>query len=184
MRRNAILALAAALGIGGTLGAAALIGARIPAAGTVSARPVWSEAPWPFPPDPWGRGKAFRCLAEHCGAEVNLYVRAKIGLCGCVTAIDDDDVDRVSDLDVIGGERMALGPGRAIEVRWMKGRSRAYSLGGRGATALAIAFHDRCDMIVATAAISKKPSVVQEGAVLEFLNSDKILRWAETAIGL
>jgi hypothetical protein len=114
-------------------------------------------------------------------------VRAKIGLCGCVTAIDDDTVDRVSDVDLIGGDRMALGPGRAIEVRWMKGRSRGYTVGGRGAaagSALAIAFHDRCDMIVATAAIDNKALTMQEGAVLEFLNSDRILRWAETAIGL
>ena len=49
--------------------------------------------------DPWGKGKAFRCRAEHCGEEVSLYIRAKIGFCGCVTAIDDDEVDRVGDLD-------------------------------------------------------------------------------------
>jgi hypothetical protein len=39
-------------------------------------------------------------------------------------------------------------------------------------------------MIVATAAIDNKALTMQEGAVLEFLNSDRILRWAETAIGL
>ena len=54
-------------------------------------KPIWTETAWAFPIDPWGKGKAFRCRAEHCGAEVNLYVRAKIGSCGCVTAIDDDD---------------------------------------------------------------------------------------------
>jgi hypothetical protein len=24
-------------------------------------QPVWTEANWPFPVDPWGQGKAFRC---------------------------------------------------------------------------------------------------------------------------
>jgi hypothetical protein len=36
-------------------------------------RPVWTEAHWPFPVDPWGKGKAFRCKALDCGSEVHLY---------------------------------------------------------------------------------------------------------------
>ena len=150
-------------------------------------KPIWTETAWAFPIDPWGKGKAFRCRAEHCGAEVNLYVRAKIGSCGCVTAIDDDDVDRVGDLELIASERAALGSGRPIEVRWMKGRSRGYAVGGRGATAksaLAIAFHERCDMIVATAALGGPQPAAQEDAVLAFLNSDVVLRWAEATLGL
>jgi hypothetical protein len=66
---------------------------------------------------------------------VNLYLRAKIGLCNCVSAIDDEEVDRVGDVDLVGGERAELGPGRSIDVRWMKGRSRGYAVGGRGAAA-------------------------------------------------
>ncbi|HEX2725688.1 MAG TPA: hypothetical protein VHN20_07700, partial [Beijerinckiaceae bacterium] len=27
-------------------------------------RPVWTEAHWPFPLDPWGKGKAFRCRTQ------------------------------------------------------------------------------------------------------------------------
>jgi hypothetical protein len=95
-------------------------------------KPVWTETAWAFRTDPWGKGKAFRCRAEHCGAEANLYVRAKIGSCGCVTAMDDDDVDRVGDLDLIASQRAALGPGRPIEVRWMKGRSHPYVVDGGG----------------------------------------------------
>ena len=43
-------------------------------------RPVWTETDWPFGADPWGKGKAFRCRADDCGGEVQLYVRAKLGL--------------------------------------------------------------------------------------------------------
>ena len=40
----------------------------------------WSEVPWPFPADQFGRGKAFRCDAADCGKPATLYVRAKICL--------------------------------------------------------------------------------------------------------
>jgi hypothetical protein len=185
----AILAVATALAAGGALGAVSVLTGRASIHGGAGAppHPVWTETAWPFPNDPWGKGKACRCRAEHCGTEVNLYVRAKIGSCGCVTAIDDDDVDRVGDLDLIGSEHVALGPGRPIEVRWMKGRSRGYAVSGRAAvakSALSIAFHERCDMIVATAAIGGDQPAMQEGAVLEFLNSEVVLRWAEVTLGL
>ena len=187
MKRLAAIALATVVLVaGGALGAAGLLTSRAPVIAAASPNPVWTEAAWPFPTDPWGKGKAFRCRAEHCGTEVNLYIRAKIGSCGCVTAIDDDDVDRVGDLDLIAPERAALGSGRPIEVRWMKGRSRGYAV-SRSATAksaLSIAFHERCDMIVATAAIGSAQPAPQEGAVLEFLNSDRVLRWAEVTLGL
>jgi hypothetical protein len=189
MRRTAILTAAAVLAAGGALGAAGMLTGRVPVPGGAAARsgPVWTETAWPFPADPWGKGKAFRCRAEHCGHEVHVYVRAKIGSCGCLTAIDDDDVDRVGDLDLLGRERVALGAGRPIEVRWMKGRSRPYAVSGRGAaakSALAIAFHERCDMIVVTAAVGADQPAAQEPAVLEFLNSDVVLRWAEVTLGL
>ena len=69
----------------------------------------------------------------------------------------------------------------------MQGRSRGYALGGRSAmvkSALTIAFHDRCDIIVATAAIGNSEPAAQEHAVLEFLNGDRVLRWAEATFGL
>ena len=117
---------------------------------------------------------------------MSLYIRAKIGFCGCVTAIDDDDVDRVGDLDLLGKERTALGAGRPIEVRWMKGRSRPYALGdaAKARSALSKALHERCDMIVATAALTGDQPVVQEPTVVEFLNSEVVLRWAEVTLGL
>ena len=149
--------------------------------------PIWTQVKWPFPLDPWGPGLAFRCKSADCGTEVNLYLRAKIGLCSCVSVIDDEMVDRVGDIDLLASERGALGSGRAVDVRSMKGRSRGYAVGGRGATAksaLSIALHERCDLIVATAAIRGDKPDVQEDAVLEFLSSDLVLRWAEVTLGL
>jgi hypothetical protein len=138
--------------------------------------------------DQWGKGKAFRCKAADCGAEVNLYLRAKLGSCNCTNGVADDaELDRMSDFDLVGGEVLPLGDGRPITVAWMKGRSRAYALTARkppGKTALSVAFNDRCDMVVATAVLPHdRPATIEPG-VIEFLNGSAVLRWAEAAIGL
>src|SRR3954467_3954495 len=93
--------------------------------------PVWTEARWPFPMDPWGKGKAFQCKAADCGSEVQLYVRAKLGFCNCVTGIaDDTDLEQMGDLAMIGGQAKPLGAGSPITVGTMRGRTRAYAVGG------------------------------------------------------
>jgi hypothetical protein len=67
----------------------------------------------------------------------------------------------------------------------MKGRSRAYDVVGRpNGSTLAVAFNDRCDVIVATAVVPSGSVIQVEPAVLAFLNSDTVLRWAEKALGL
>ena len=108
--------------------------------------------------DEWGKGKAFQCKAADCGTEVNLYIRAKIGFCNCTTGVaDDEELERISDFDLIGDKLAALGAGRPIAVAWMKGRSRPYAIwpgpAARRRSALSVAFNDRCDAIVATAVI-------------------------------
>jgi hypothetical protein len=148
---------------------------------------VWSEVAWPFPMDQWGKGKAFTCKAADCGAEVTVYVRAKIGFCNCSTGVaDDEELDRISDFDLFGNNLTAIAPGRPITVAWMKGRSRAFLMGALpfGQSALSIGFNDRCDAIIATAVIPHRRPTVVEPAVLEFLNSRTVLRWAEVTLGL
>ena len=147
---------------------------------------VWAELPWPFPMDEWGKGKAFRCAAEDCGTEVNLYLRAKIGFCNCTTGVSDDaELERVGDVELFGQKFSAPGDGHPIAVAWMKGRSRAYDVPGRApASTLAIAFNDRCDVIVATAVVADGPAARVEPAVLAFLNSDTVVHWAEKVLGL
>ncbi|WP_334419410.1 MULTISPECIES: hypothetical protein [unclassified Bradyrhizobium] len=156
------------------------------AAATATA-PVWTEMAWPFPSDPFGKGKAFRCKAADCGAEVNIYLRAKIGFCNCTTGIaDDDDVDRMGDL-VLVGEVSPLGTSRPIRIAWMEGRSRAYTLNARnpsGKTAISVVFRERCDMIAATAVLGHNEPAAVEPSVIEFLNGSTVMRWAEITLGL
>jgi len=157
-------------------------------AAVANSRPVWTEVQWPFPVDQWGKGKAFQCKAADCGAEVNVYIRAKLGFCNCTTGVaDDDELERISDFDLMGTHIATLGAGRAIGVAWMKGRSRAYAVVNpvrSGKSALSIAFNDRCDAIVATAVLDHdRPSAIEPG-VLEFLNGNTVLRWAEVTLGL
>jgi len=149
---------------------------------------AWTEVPWPFPIDQWGKGKAFACKPSECGTHVTVYIRAKIGFCNCSTGVaDDEELDRISDFDLIGGQAAALAPGHPIAVAWMKGRSRPFTAeGAMGAkvSALSVGFNDRCDAIVATAVVPSGRAAEVEPAVLAFLNSSKVLRWAETTLGL
>ena len=181
---------AAAFGLGGLVAATTLRPDRPvePAAATNPTRAVWNEVAWPFPIDQWGKGKAFRCQAADCGTEVSVYVRPKIGFCNCSTGVsDDEELDRISDFDLFNNTLSPLGAGREISVAWMKGRSRPYRR--RCATqpatsALSIGFNDRCDAIVATAVVGDDQPTAVEPAVIEFLNSRTIIRWAEIALGL
>jgi len=111
---------------------------------TAEVRPVWTEVKWGFPIDQWGIGKAFVCKASDCGTDVDVYLRAKIGFCNCTTGVADDaELERVADFDLFGDRRTALAPGRPIEVRWMRGRSRPYAFSGspaEGKSTFTIAF--------------------------------------------
>jgi hypothetical protein len=186
LRRVAGTAVAVVL-LGGVLAAAlAWFGLPRHAAATATV-PAWTEVAWPFPIDPWGKGKAFRCKAADCGAEVNIYLRAKTGFCNCTTGVaDDEDLDRMGDL-VLVGEASPLGTGRPISIAWMKGRSRAYTLNARnppGKTAISVVFNERCDMIAATAVLGHDRPAATEPSVIEFLNSNTVMRWAEVTLGL
>jgi hypothetical protein len=144
--------------------------------------PVWTEGKWPFPIDQWGEGWAFECKGVDCGTNVSFYLRPKIGFCNCQTGVaDDEELDRVSDADLIGRERTALGPRRPITVHWMKGRSRGYNVGASSAkSVLSLAFNNRCDVSVATVLADDK-AVAQEH---KFLNGDMMRQWAEAVRGL
>src|SRR5437660_5012041 len=75
----------------------------------------WQEIAWPFPRDGWPSGRAFRCDAATCGTETELYVRPKIGFCNSDSGVaDDDEVDRVADLDLISERFTPLAPGKAV----------------------------------------------------------------------
>ena len=190
MGRTLVIAVSAALVSVAAIAGSALL-SRDPGNNGSSSRPirpVWTEAHWPFPIDPWGKGKAFRCKALDCGSEVHLYVRAKLGFCNCTTGIADDaDLERMGDLELIGRQAMPLDAGRPISVGSMQGRSRAYSISGsqnRTETVISIALNQRCDMVAATVLLQDGASPSIELAVMGFLNSATMLKWAEVTLGL
>jgi hypothetical protein len=189
--RKGFLAALAGCGVGILAGAAAALAyLTMPPPMRVArdVRPAWEEIDWPFPMDQWGPGKAFRCRPRDCGTQIDLYLRAKIGFCNCTTGIaDDEELERVSDLDLFGEHRHAPAPGHGIAVRWMKGRGRDYAFSGPprdGRAALAMAFNDRCDVVVATVVAGDDRPGGFESAALAFLNGDTAMRWVGTALGL
>jgi hypothetical protein len=185
--RTVLLSTITAFALGGLVSASALLQDR-PAGTNAASHPVWRAVRWPFPMDQWGKGTAFQCSASDCGTEINVYLRAKIGFCNCTTGVsDDEELDRISDYDLLGGQPVALGPGRPITIGWMNGRSRAFSVGGAqvaGPAALSVGFNDHCDAIVATAVLGREQTAAIEPAVMEFLNSKTVLQWVGVALGL
>ena len=189
--RNTVVAVIAGLALGALAGLSAFFGWPMSVqskALTPPSHPKFAEVRWPFPTDEWGEGKAFRCAAADCGVDVSVYIRAKIGFCNCVSGVsDDNELDRLSDFNLMGEKPSVLGAGHAINIAWMKGRSRAYAVAEpyhASGSALAIAFNDRCDAIVATATVAHDPPTAIEPSVIDFLNSEVIVHWAEVTLGL
>ena len=154
--------------------------------GTEAPTPYWAEVEWPFPVDQWGAGRAFQCLADACGVAVTIYLRPKIGFCKCGKGVyDDAELDRVGDVGLLGPQYAGLGEGREVAVGWMKGRSRAFTVSGphrAPAAAAAIAFNDKCDVVVATVtADADLPRAARQA--VEFLNTEVVLRWARAELG-
>ena len=148
-------------------------------------REGWREIAWPFPRDGWPAGRAFRCETEACGGEVEVYVRPKIGFCNCDTGVaDDDEVDRVADLDLMSARFVPLEVGKVIRVAGMEGRLRAYDLhlaDGARHTAVGIAVSRRCDLLVAVAkGAGAAPDVAR--VALDFLASSDMARWMTAAM--
>ncbi len=176
--------LTVALAFGALSGVAAYQRVRPPVGDSVE--PAWREISWPFPRDGWPAGRAFRCQAESCGAGIELYVRPKIGFCNCDTGVaDDDEVDRVADLDMISPDFVPLAPGKVVRVADMSGRSRSYDLdmadGSRHA-AVGFALSRRCDLLVAVAQGPEDAGELQRTAQ-KFLAAPEVARWMMAALG-
>jgi hypothetical protein len=144
----------------------------------------WQEIAWPFPRDGWPAGRAFRCGGGACGG-VEVYVRPKKGFCNCDTGVaDDDEVDRVADLDLMSERFAAREAGHVIRVADMPGRLRAYDLDmqdGSRRAAIGIAVSRRCDLLVAVAQGKASAAEVRRAA-LEYLSSSDMTRWMIAAM--
>jgi hypothetical protein len=182
--RSLPVILGAALVFGALSGVAAYQKARPQGEGIIDA--AWQEIAWPFPRDGWPAGRAFRCEAASCRTAVELYVRPKIGFCNCDSGVaDDDEVDRVADLDLISERFAPFEPGKAIRVADMSGRLRSYHLDmsdGARRAAVGIALSHRCDLLVAVAQGAGGPPEL-ERAALEFLRTHEMHRWMMVALG-
>jgi hypothetical protein len=184
--RTGIVVVALGVGLAGLLaGDAATVGVRRQPTEAAKAA-NWAEIKWPFPLDQWGTGRAFEC--RDCGAQTKLYLRAKLGFCNCTTGVADDaELDRVGDLELLSDKFKGLRDGRPVKVGWMNGRSRPYKVEMRYSApvyAHAIGFNDRCDVAVATVVAAQGQLTVAERMALDFLNTDRVLRWAEKELGL
>jgi hypothetical protein len=146
---------------------------------------AWQEIAWPFPRDGWPAGKAFRCVAAACGGEVELYLRPKMGFCNCDRGVaDDDEVDRVADLDLLSERFAPIAPGDVVRIADMAGRIRAYDLNmanGLRHTAIGVAVSRRCDLLVAVAH-GKGDAPEMRRAALAFLATHEMTRWAVAAM--
>jgi hypothetical protein len=144
----------------------------------------WQEIAWSFPRDGWPAGRAFRCAS--CGEGVELYVRPKIGFCNCATGVaDDDEVDRVADLDLISERFAPKDAGKAVRLADMTGRARHYDLwmsDGSHHAAIGIALSHRCDLLVAVAQGRASAEELQRMA-LEYLASSEIHHWMMASLG-
>jgi len=152
----------------------------------VAARPAaaeWREIAWNFPRDGWPAGRAFRC--DSCGEGVELYVRPKIGFCNCDRGVaDDDEVDRVADLDLISPQFVPVKAGDVVRVADMQGRIRVYDLkmpDGSPHAAIGIAVSRGCDLLVVVAQ-GKGDAAEVKRAAMKFLSARETARWMMAAI--
>jgi hypothetical protein len=177
MRRLAVI-MVAVLAVGALSGVAAYENSRPQV-------PDWREIVWPLPRDGWPAGRAFRCGAAWCGDDIELYVRPKIGFCNCDRGVtDDDEVDRVADLDLISERFVPLAAGEVVRVADMAGRLRAYALrmpDGVQHGAIGIAVSRRCDLLVAVAQGKGTAAGVQHVA-MNFLATDAMKKWMISAM--
>jgi hypothetical protein len=144
----------------------------------------WQETAWPYPRDGWPAGRTFRCVS--CATTIEIDVRPKIGFCNCDTGVaDDDEVDRVADLDLISERFAPRAAGKVVRIADMTGRARAYDLwtgGGAHRTAIGIALSHRCDLLVAVIRGEGEARAL-ERAALAFLEAQEMHHWMMAALG-
>lgn len=186
-----VAALTAGIGLCGIIALSLTVVAGLQNVGLALANQensTWIETKWPFLMDQWGEGKAFQCNAADCGAELNLYIRTKIGFCSSTTGVaDDNELERLSDFDFMNGPVTALAGGHEIDIAGMKGRIRAYvtsSLIFSRTYAFSVVFNNNSDAVVATVVLNGGQPAAVEPTIIQFLNGSTIQRWVTLTLGL
>jgi hypothetical protein len=108
-----------------------------------------------------------------------------MGFCNCDQGVtDDDEVDRVADLDLMSEHFAPLAPGDIVRLADMPGRIRAYDLkmpDGSPHIAVGVAVSRRCDLLVAVARGRGDAPEVRRAA-LAFLATGEMTRWMTAAM--
>jgi hypothetical protein len=148
---------------------------------------MWQQIPWPFGRDAWPPGLAFRCMAPDCSDGAEVYVRPKMGFCNCALGVsDDEEVDRVIDLDLISEHFRPVAAGKPVHIAGLAGRSRSYTLDmpdGTVRAAAGIALSHQCDAVVAVTHGKSANAAGLEREALDLLSSKAVTAWLDSALG-
>ena len=142
---------------------------------------AWREAAWDMPLDNWGQGKAWMSRTAD-GAELRLFARTKTGFCNCFSGIaNDDEIDRVGDVDLHGEDFAPVAPGTIASVGELPGRKRLFQTRGGwtgGRYVLSIVAATDCKAVVATIVSREQVPPEAETAAIALLTAEPFRRWA------
>ena len=154
------------IGLAGAAASAARNGAGTP-------EQAWTEVGWPFLPDQWGTGQAFRCEHPDCGPDAQLFIRVKRGFCNCFHGVvDDAEVDRLTDFEFLGGSSRPLGAGQPVKFGDMSGRVRSFAIDSTEAPirrAVSFVIAKNCDALVATLISGGAISATSDAKIVDLL---------------
>lgn len=144
--------------------------------------PVWRDARWTPPIDNWGTGLAYVCDNEACPGGVTLLARTKVGFCNCFSGVaDDDEIDRIGDVDLHGDTYKPAEPGQVTAVGPLAGRKRAFQARSRWlgiSHVVSIVVATDCKAVVATLVSSAPITPSIEIAALALLGDKPFQKWA------
>lgn len=172
MKRRTILQTSLAASLAAGMVALALVEDDAP---SLSRDTPWRPTAWPFPRDAWPPGRAWR------RGTLEVYVRPKLGFCdNCETGVaTDDEVDRVTDVDLLDERLAPAREGVAVRIGPLPGRARLYRYelatgGTRHVEGIAVA--QKCDLVIAVIA-GNLLDQRERTAAHRFLQSETVLAW-------
>ena len=149
---------------------------------TSDGRPTWREAQWTPSIDNWGTGKAYVCDGAGCPTEVRMFARTKVGFCNCFSGVaDDDEIDRIGDIDLHGDTYKPEQPGQVASVGDLKGRKRLFQSQSHWtgtSHVLSIVVATDCKAVVATLVSSAPITPAMETAAVAVLGEKPFQQWA------
>ena len=163
--------------------AAALVAAALCAgAAAPDDSPVWRAIRWTPPIDNWGTGLAFVCDNAGCPGGVKMFARTKVGFCNCFSGVaDDDEIDRIGDVDLHGETYKPDAPGAITEIGELRGRKRLFRIDNRffGTThVMSIVVATDCKAVVATLVSSAPITEAEEKTAVAVLSDKPFQQWA------